>query len=144
MVDRGRSRSTGPVNRCARTCTCLIGWRAGRPTQSTTRELCSLEMVPVDRQRVLLSVSSSDRPGGRPAREPLLSSSRPGRPDGRSVAQRHKNDRWPVDRPVDRKGISALSWLPTGRFVLGLYIPHSLANFTKNFKSKIFYLSASF
>ena len=30
-----------------------------------------------------------------------------------------KNDRWPVDRAVDRKGISALSWLPTGRILRG-------------------------
>ena len=85
-VDRGRRRSTGPVDRCAQTCTSQMAERpidrVGRPPES----ICSLKMAlvdrSVDRQRVLLSVSSSGRSSGRSFRESLLSGSRPARPGG--------------------------------------------------------------
>ena len=59
------------------------------------------------------------RPGGRPAREPLLSGS--GRVD-RAVDRRlngQKFDRWPVDRPVDRKVNFNLSASQRADFVMG-------------------------
>ena len=31
------------------TCTGRLGWKAGQPTRSTARDLCSLELAPVDR-----------------------------------------------------------------------------------------------
>ena len=80
----------------------------------------------VDRQRVLLSISSSGRPGGWPAREPLLSGFRPGRPGGRLEGQK------------------CPFLLPTGRFILGLYIPHSLADFTKILEEKDLHHSSIF
>ena len=90
-VDRGRSRSTD----VHRTCT-QQGWWAGRPGGRPSRELCSLEMAPVDR-------------AGRPAESSALciQSRSIGPVDRRLNGQ--KDDRWPVDRPVDRKGNSALS-----------------------------------
>ena len=57
----------------------------------------------IDRQRVLLSGNGLSRPGGRPAES--YCSLFPG-PVDRAVDQwlnGHKNDRWPVDRPIDRK-----------------------------------------
>ena len=47
----------------------------------------------VDRTESLLSVSNSSRPSGRPAREPLLSGSRPGRPVGSTVKNMTVGDR---------------------------------------------------
>ena len=115
-------RSTGLVDRCAQTCT---GHLAGGPEssalwiwprstgRSTGRELCYL-------------YPGLGRPRGRPTKSTPLSGG--GRstdsfgPIDRAVDQRHnghKNDRWPVDRAVDRKGSFALSWLPTGRFLRG-------------------------
>ena len=58
-VDRDSSRSTGAVDRRAQAC--MPAWASG-PVDRVDRpskELCSLEMTPVDRQRALLSVSVS-------------------------------------------------------------------------------------
>ena len=63
-----------------------FGWRAGRPTRSTVREFCSMDLAPVDRavdrQRAsaLCIQASVDR---------------------WHISQ--KSDRWPVDRVVDRQ-----------------------------------------
>ena len=89
----------------ARLCTSVD--RIGRPPES----LCSLKKAPVDRpvyqQRVLLSVSSSGRPRGRPAREPLLSGSSLGRPGGR-----------PVGSTVINLTVGRWTARPTGRAIL--------------------------
>ena len=120
-VDRCRSRSTD-VHKRARQLG-LVGRSIGRSTI----------------QRALLSGNGPGRPAGRPAES--WCSLYPVPVDWRHNG--HKNDRWPVDRAVDRKGISALSRLPTGRFLEGIKAP-SLADFIKNFKSKIFFLSQCF
>ena len=94
----------------------LSGNGPGRPGRSTGS---------VDRTESLLSVSSSGRPSGGPAREPLLSGSRLGRPLERSTGglNGHKFDQWPVDRPVDRKGNSALSSCQRADFLVGYKYP---------------------
>ena len=88
-------RSTGPVDRssdragrltCTERARSLVG-EAGRLGRSTARELCFLEMPPAD-QAVDRTESSAlciqlGRPGGGPAREPLLSGSGHGQLGGR-------------------------------------------------------------
>ena len=90
----------------------LSGNGPGRPGRSTGRELCSLYPVSVDRA---------------------------GQPVGSTVK---KYDRWPVDRPVDRKGISALSSCQRADFIWG-YIYPPLSLFSTRFpRAKILILSS--
>jgi len=96
-VDRCRSRSAD-VHKRAQAIVLV-----GRSTRRSTV------------QRALLSGSGPGRPGGRPAES--CCSLNPV-PVDRAVDRwlnGQKNDRWPVDRAVDRKVISDLSRLPTGR-----------------------------
>ena len=124
-VDRGRGRSTGRP-------TCMQPGLVGRSTV----------------QRVLLSGNGPGRPAGRPAesccslypapvdRPESRCSLFPG-PVDRAVDRwlnGHKNDHW----LVDRAGISAISWLPTGRFLRGYKYP-SLELVSSKFLEGIFF-----
>ena len=102
MVDRVRSRSTGLVDRCAQTCTALFGWTAGRPTRSTAREFCSLDLAP--------------GPGGRLAESSALCIQASVDPPVDRWHNGQKSDRWLVDRAVDRQQGILLSWPPTAIF----------------------------
>ena len=122
-VDRGRSQSTGPVNRRAQTCT--QPWDGGPVDRAVNRpESSAIWKWPRSTGReLLLSAHSPGRPGGRPTESRC--SLFPG-PVARAVDRWHnchKNDRWPVARAVDRKVISDLSWLPTGRILRGYKYP---------------------
>ena len=111
-VDRDRSRSTGPVDRCAQTCIAtLAGGPIDRPGQ------------PLESSALWIWPRSTGRSTGR---ELLLSVSRP-----RSTVDRQRAsalciqasvdrriDRWHNDlksdrRPVDRQQDLLLSWPPT-------------------------------
>ena len=92
----GRPRQKS-VDRFAQTCTGLIGWRVGRPSQSTARELCYLELAPVDR--------AVDRQRAAALCIQLWST---GRSTGGTTVI--KMTVGPVDRAVDRKGKFALSY----------------------------------
>ena len=83
------------VDRCAQTCTALFGWRAGRPTRSTARELYYLDLA-----------RSTGRSTGR---ELLLSVSRP-RSTGRSTGGITVGNQ-----------IVLLSWTPTTIFFRPIY-----------------------
>ena len=115
-VDRTGRPSLKSVDRVGRpTCTeCArqFGWRAGRPTRSTARELLlsgkPRSTGPVDRQRALLSVSSLGRPGrsieGTTVRNLTVGAGRLGdRPEGQicPLAAGKGIFALPVDRPVD-------------------------------------------
>jgi len=111
MLDLAFCRSTGrstatEVGRPVRSTDVhsLFGWRAGRLTRSTARDLCSLDLAPVDwavdRQRAsaLCIQASADR----------------------AVDLWHngqKSDRWPIDRAVDRQQSFLLSCTPTAIFL---------------------------
>ena len=64
-----------------------FGWRVGRPTRSTPRELCSLDLAPVDqavdRQRACFLYSGLGRPGDRPVAQRSEIWPLAGRPGGR-------------------------------------------------------------
>ena len=94
-VYRTRSRLTGSFDRtCTQTCTQPAPWAdrpSGRPTEGNPLSGCP------------------GRPGGRPAREPLLSGSGPGRPGGRPEGSTVKNST--VGRSTGRS---------TGRPILAL------------------------
>ena len=101
-----------------------LGWWAGRPGGRPSREFCSLEMAPVNRPVDLCSLYPApvdwtvDRPESRCSLVPG--------PVDQAVDRwhnDHKNDRWLVDRAIDRKVISDHSWLPTGRIVWGYKYP---------------------
>ena len=59
--------------------------RLGRLRLDTESRALYRSTDPVDRHRALLSISNFGRPGGRSAREPLLSGSSLGRPVGSTV-----------------------------------------------------------
>ena len=76
-------------------------------------------------QRALLSGNGPGRPAGRPAES---SCSLYPVPIDRAVDRWHngyKNDRWPVDRVVDRKGNSALCQTANGQILVGYKYPSS-------------------
>ena len=85
-IDRGKSRSTGPVDWRAQTC--MAVWTGGPVDRAVDRpESSALWKWP----------RSTGRPTGR---ELLLSVSSPGRPGGRPEAQR--SEIWPLGRSTGR------------------------------------------
>ena len=99
----------------------MFGWRTGRPTRSTARELCSLDLAlvnrAVDRQRAsaLCIQASVDW----------------------SVDRWHnsqKSDRWPVDQAVVRQQSFLLSWTPTAIFLRPINWGYFSQDFWRVFK----------
>ena len=117
MLDQVFCRSTGPVDRCAQTCTTLFGWRADRPTRSIARELCYLDLALVDWAVERQSAST------------LCIQATVNRPVDR-WHNSQKSDRWPVDRQQHQ----LLSWPPTAIFWEPINWA-SLGLFLQDFKS---------
>ena len=123
-VDRDRSQSTD-VHRRARPFE-LVGQSTGR---STVQRVLLFGNGPgrptrsIDRQRALLSVSarSTRRSTGQRAVALWIQSRSTGRSTDRRNGQ--KFDRWPVDRPVDRKGNLALFSCQRADFQMGYKYP---------------------
>ena len=115
-LSAGRPRQKSVDRSCRLTCTGRARSQAGGPVDRVGRppeSFCYLEKAPVDRpinrHRVLLSVSSSGRLTDKPTREPLLSGSRPGRPSG-----------WPVCSTVINLTVGRSTARSTGRAILPL------------------------
>ena len=104
-VDRGRSRPTGPID--GRTQTCTQPRLGG---QLTVREL-------------LLSGNGPGRPPGRPAESSALCFQCPVDRPIDWWLNGHNYDRWPVDRPVDRRGNLGFSRLQRAEFCGGYEYP---------------------
>ena len=108
----------------------ILDWlSAGRPVRSTDVHKRARQLELVGRstgrstvQRVLLSGNGLGRPGGRPSESSALCFLFP----VDRWLNGHKYNRWPPGRP---EGQFCPCLLPTGRFSLGLYIPHFLSCF---------------